>query len=115
MSIWEATVVLNLLYQDGRDPFAVIEYGKEKFRTSVMRDTLDPKWNEECELFVSVQRIPKLCLFTLLARSIQSTIRYPLRFMIRRVGKKSFSEWSPSIWMIYQLEKCLVTEFGAPL
>lgn len=34
------------------DPFCKIVFGKEKFKTSTIKKTTDPKWNENFQLYV---------------------------------------------------------------
>ena len=35
------------------DCYATIQLGKEKYHTSIKEKSLDPEWNEECDLYVS--------------------------------------------------------------
>lgn len=69
MHVWIALPVLNrvlfgvdiinrrlefIYFQGKSDPFITIKYGsgkeKEKFRTKVIYNTLNPVWNETCRL-----------------------------------------------------------------
>jgi Ca2+-dependent lipid-binding protein len=45
------------------DPFVTIKTPSEKFKTEVVKKTLDPKWNEEFVLDIDDQNAMEVCVW----------------------------------------------------